>query len=227
MDGMIILKVIFAGLFLGLPFGPIGIICMAKTVEEGRKYGLAAAYGAITVDLIYSIVVFFFLFAVKNQLTAHEKMFQLIVGHVIMIVGTKNFFGKITINREVVSEKNINNKEVKPKKSSIKNNFIKLFLISIPNVFNMLVIITLFTGLELFKLPAKTGIPLIIFGIIIGDAGLWFITTYIISKLREKVTDKSLIYAIKICGAGIFIFGLSMVLKAANFVLPELKNMFR
>ena len=43
------------GLILSLPFGPVGIYCMEKTLVEGQKEGYVSSLGMVTVDVIYGL----------------------------------------------------------------------------------------------------------------------------------------------------------------------------
>ena len=50
---IIFLKGIFIGFALAVPIGPIGIMCIRKTLNEGRLRGLIVGLGAATADLLY------------------------------------------------------------------------------------------------------------------------------------------------------------------------------
>ena len=54
-----ILKGIFIGLAISVPLGPIGMLCVQRTLNRGRKYGFMTGLGATTSDLIYVIVSLF------------------------------------------------------------------------------------------------------------------------------------------------------------------------
>lgn len=204
-------KFLIAGIILGLPFGPVGILCMGKTIEEGKKNGFASAMGAVTVDVIYSLIAFYTLMQVKSQINEHEFILKVIVGIFLMVIGITKVFGKLNVGNSL----HLN--EEKDKKIEGKQwlkNYTKIFLISIPNVFNILTIITIFTALEIFNVTGSYLSIKIIIGILLGDALFWFITTTILGVLRNKINEKMIEKVVRGCGVMILLFGLSLLTQA-------------
>ena len=56
-----VIKGIVIGLFISIPLGPIGMLCIQRTLSRGRKYGIATGLGATSSDLLYTLVTLFFL----------------------------------------------------------------------------------------------------------------------------------------------------------------------
>ncbi len=52
-------KGIITGLILSLPFGPVGIYCMEKTLVEGQKEGYISSLGMVTIDVVYGLTALF------------------------------------------------------------------------------------------------------------------------------------------------------------------------
>ncbi|MGL4687242.1 MAG: hypothetical protein ACRCVS_00995, partial [Fusobacteriaceae bacterium] len=97
---------------------------------------------------------------------------------------------------------------------NLKKNYINIFFISLPNVFNVVTIITIFTGLDIFSMKGDFIAIKLILGMFIGDSLLWFITTFILGSLREKITEKTIGVVVKICGGLVFIFGVALEVQA-------------
>lgn len=202
-----IIKFFLAGLFLGLPFGPVGVLCMGNTIEKGRKAGFISALGAVTVDILYGIVAFFLLIPAKNFIEGNLVPLKIGIGIFLGVIGLTKIFGKVNIvgmNLNESEKKNI-------PELSLKKEFMKIFLISLPNAFNIITIIGLFTGLEIFALKENLLVFKLILGLFLAEVGFWFVTTTILSKLRDKITEKSVKRLIRICGLGILFFGLTLV----------------
>ncbi|HRR58994.1 MAG TPA: LysE family transporter, partial [Paludibacteraceae bacterium] len=53
----IFLTGIIIGLFISVPIGPLGILCIQRTLNRGRAYGIVTGLGATTSDLIYAVLV--------------------------------------------------------------------------------------------------------------------------------------------------------------------------
>ncbi|MGL6063894.1 MAG: LysE family transporter [Fusobacteriaceae bacterium] len=208
---MEILKFILAGLILGMPFGPVGILCMGKTIEEGRKSGFYSALGAVTVDVIYSVVVFYTLMKVNYLIVSHDFILRVIVGIFLMIVGSTKLFGKNKIDKKLFKKEGFEKIEVS---ENLKKKYINIFFISLPNVFNVVTIITIFTGLDIFSIKGDYIAIKLILGMFIGDSLLWFVTTFILGSLREKITEKTIGLVVKICGGLVFLFGVVLEVQA-------------
>ncbi|MDR0811641.1 MAG: LysE family transporter, partial [Paludibacter sp.] len=80
----IIIKGIIIGLFISVPVGPIGMLCIQRTLNRGRTAGIVTGIGATTSDLLYTIVTLFFLSFVIDFIEIHRFAIQLI-GSVLMI----------------------------------------------------------------------------------------------------------------------------------------------
>lgn len=56
-----ILDFIFKGIAIGIiasaPMGPVGILCIQRTLNKGRWYGLMTGVGAAVSDIIYALIV--------------------------------------------------------------------------------------------------------------------------------------------------------------------------
>ncbi len=56
-----ILDFIFKGMLIGIiasaPMGPVGILCIQRTLNKGRWYGFVTGIGAAASDFIYALIV--------------------------------------------------------------------------------------------------------------------------------------------------------------------------
>lgn len=208
---MAIIKFLTTGFLLGLPFGPIGIMCMGKTIEKGKRAGFAASLGAISVDIIYSIIAFLILIPAKGFIDNNEFVLKIIVGLFLIVVGGIKVFGKVSIKNLAKIEGEIQQKE---SLKELGQEYIKIFLLSVPNVFNVVTIITIFTGLRIFALTESFILPKLVLGILVGNLVLWSTTITILSSLREKITEKTIERVVRLCGIAIAVFGILLEVQA-------------
>ncbi len=207
--GILLLNILKIGLFLGLPFGPVGILCIAKTIERGRKTGFVSALGVISVDVIYSGIVFLAMLPISGFIEKNQTLLNIIVGTFVVVIGCTKVFGKSSVNKDALLKEDTT--------KNLKEDFIKMFLISIPNIFNMATMVALFSASNLLELNnyfGKLSVLVVMIGILIVELIMWFATTFLSAKLGEKITDKLIGKIIKVCGVGIVIFGISMLAKA-------------
>ena len=66
-------KGVITGLILSLPFGPVGIYCMEKTLVEGQKEGYVSSLGMVTVDVIYGLTALLFINKIDDFIIKYEQ----------------------------------------------------------------------------------------------------------------------------------------------------------
>ena len=52
----LILKGILIGIIASAPMGPVGILCIQRTLNKGRWYGFATGLGAAISDMLYALI---------------------------------------------------------------------------------------------------------------------------------------------------------------------------
>ncbi|MEJ2614444.1 MAG: LysE family transporter, partial [Ignavibacteriaceae bacterium] len=81
---IIFLKGIFIGFALAVPIGPIGIMCIRKTLNEGRLRGLIVGLGAATADLLYGCIAAFGITFIANTLVSQRIWIRLVGGALLL-----------------------------------------------------------------------------------------------------------------------------------------------
>src|SRR5664279_2880627 len=85
------LKGIFVGFAMAIPIGPIGIMCIRKTLTEGRLRGLIIGLGAATADLLYGCVAAFGLTIISSTLMNEKVWIRLVGGGLLLFLGIRTF----------------------------------------------------------------------------------------------------------------------------------------
>ena len=80
MDAGIFLKGFAIGFSIAAPVGPIGVLCIRRSLSDGRAVGLATGLGAATADAVYGAVAAFGLTAISAALQSQEFWLRLIGG---------------------------------------------------------------------------------------------------------------------------------------------------
>ncbi|MDR3260066.1 MAG: lysine transporter LysE [Fusobacteriaceae bacterium] len=200
------IKGIITGFILALPFGPVGIYCSEITLSEGQKKGLIAAFGMITIDLFYCTLVLLFMDSVDEFLLKYELYFKFLVGILLILLSIKKIKKKIKL-------KPLTNTAM----GYFKNYSATLF-VALSNISSFFSIWLVYTTLRLFANYNRNWAPLVILGVFTGDAGLWILTTSILSHWKKSITEDTLLKVTQILGIVILIFGIiitSMAVKMA------------
>ena len=92
MDISFLLKGLAIGFSIAAPVGPIGILCIHRTLAKGRVSGLVSGLGAATADAIYGCIAGFGLTFISNFLVSKQVWLRLIGGAYKIVVFDAEFF---------------------------------------------------------------------------------------------------------------------------------------
>lgn len=83
------LRGLLVGFSIAAPVGPIGLLCIRRSLADGRAIGLATGLGAATADACYGAVAAFGLSAVSRGLLAQRLWLQLAGGALLIALGVR------------------------------------------------------------------------------------------------------------------------------------------
>ena len=195
----VIIKGFVIGLLVSAPMGPIGVLCIQRTLNKGRRSGIATGLGAALSDLFYAILTGFGMSMIIDFIETNEAIIQIIGSIVLGIFGFYLFRQNPARNiRRRLNQKN-----------SFAQDFITAFFLTLSNPLILFFFIGLFARLNFF-LPEMKWLH---YGagylaIIAGALGWWLTLTYILCKVRERFTLRTLWVINRIIGAVIIIMSL-------------------
>lgn len=193
----LVVKGLIIGIVVSAPMGPTGILCIQRTMNKGRNFGLVTGAGAATSDLFYAIITGLGMSFVMDFIERPENIFWLkVAGSVLLLC-----FGVITYRS------NPSKKIHKPsgQKGTLLSNYASAFLVTVANPLIIFLFIALFAQ---FTFVVPTNLIGVIFGYlsIIAGAMLWWSgLTYILTRMKHSFGERGLIMMNRIIG-GIVIF---------------------
>lgn len=194
-----IFKGIITGLLLSLPFGPVGIFCMEKTLLEGQKKGYISAMGMVTVDVIYGLTALLFISQVEDTIKQYELYLQILIGIFLLFIGWKK------------SKKQQEIKTIECTPAGMIKDYFTTFFLAIANISSVFTMVVIFTYLKVY-VKAGANVPtMLALGILLGGGTEWFITTYILSHCTKVLNEDKLMNISRISGVVIFLFGVFII----------------
>ena len=130
------------GILVSAPMGPVGMLCIQRTLNKGRKSGLYTGFGAAVSDLFYCILTGFGLSFIEGFLERNQDIIQLIGSAVLIGFG-------LYIFRQNPSHKL---KKAPDAATSHKTDFISGFLFTFSNPLILFLIVGLFARFN-FLMP--------------------------------------------------------------------------
>jgi threonine/homoserine/homoserine lactone efflux protein len=79
------------GFSLAAPIGPVGILCVRRTLEHGPRYGLVIGVSAAACDMVNSIVAAFGITLVSDFITLEQYWIRLVGGIILLAIGYAAF----------------------------------------------------------------------------------------------------------------------------------------
>lgn len=174
----ILIKGVFIGIIASAPMGPVGVLCLQRTLNKGRIYGLVTGFGAALSDILYAMITGFGMSFVMDFITNARTMFILqLVGSVMLMV-----FGIITF----FSDPRKGFRPTTKKKGTLVHNFVTSFLLTLSNPLIIFLFIALFARFA-FIIPSHPVEQAVGYASIVGGAVLWwFALTYFVDKVRTR-----------------------------------------
>src|SRR5271157_4875386 len=87
----LLLKGVIIGFSIAAPVGPIGVLCIRRSLAEGRQIGLATGLGAATADAAYGGVAGFGLTIISGFLVGHRVWLGFLGGLFLCYLGIRTF----------------------------------------------------------------------------------------------------------------------------------------
>jgi threonine/homoserine/homoserine lactone efflux protein len=195
MDLLFLLKGIITGFGMAVPIGPIGIICIRKTLYYGKSQGHIVGLGAAIADLFYGCIAAFGISFISNFI-AHERVWIRVVGGILLfIIGVKTYFAKPKVRDDKITEtKGI-------------TSFISVLFLTLSNPLTFFAFIAIFSALGIEKeFEFFSAISLVI-GVFIGSFGWFFLLSSFVNRYKNKVSAKGWFWLNKVAGIIIIVSG--------------------
>ena len=202
------------GIILSAPMGPIGILCIQRTLNKGRNSGFFTGIGAAASDLFYCLLVGLGISLVTDFIADHVNILQ-VIGSVILII-----YATYMIIHNPVSQI----KEKLEQRDDRFRDMVTGFLFTLSNPLIMFLIIPLFSRFG-FPLPEYKFYHIILgyASIVLGALIWWAVITFFVNKVRTHFNIRSMWVINRIIGSIILILSLYGLVTGAVAYLHELQ----
>jgi threonine/homoserine/homoserine lactone efflux protein len=191
------------GLLVSVPPGPVGAMCIKRTMTRGIKSGVVSGIGAASADTLYSMVALLGLGYIINFIQKESYWIQLVGSIIFIAIAIKMFY-----TNPAVEFRNNRTRRSKP-----MEEFISIFLVTLSNPIVIFVFIAGFAGFNMLDKNANIFLGLILIGGVFAGAMLWwFILSIIINQFRNRIRLKHIWWMNKILGVIVFICGLFIII---------------
>ncbi|MDD6007993.1 MAG: LysE family transporter [Prevotellaceae bacterium] len=203
-----ILNFIFKGMLIGLiasaPMGPVGVLCVQRTLNKGRWYGFITGIGAALSDMIYAAITGYGMSYVMDVLSNQQtRMYLQIVGSIMLLA-----FGVYTYKSDPTKKIHRSGNG----KGTLFHNGMTAFLVTFSNPLIIFLFVACFAQFA-FVMPDHPFEMLVGFASIVFGALLWwFGLTWLIDKIRGKFDDNGIRLINQVIGSIVVLCSIIMFL---------------
>lgn len=180
------LKGLLIGFAIAVPVGPIGFLCLRRTLVYGRITGFVSGLGAATADALYGLVAAFGLTAISTFLIENERWLQLVGGLFLVFLGLKTALAKAPGNDPACAPP-------PPPQRSLGAAYFSTVVLTLTSPATILAFVAIFAGVGLGA--DSTGVVHaleLVAGVFVGSALWWFALSLGAGVLRDRLHANTL-----------------------------------
>lgn len=177
------------GFIASIPLGPIGVLCIQRTLSKGRLAGFVSGAGAASSDFLYALVAGFSISMVTNFVEEHQSLLFVGGAAVLIMLGVKMMRSK--------PHKQIRRKR-DSKQRSLWQDYVSTFFLTISNPLALFVFMGAFSLMGVHSTRPER--ILVVGGVLLGALCWWLLLTIMVGFFRKKLTLRRLLYVNRIAG---------------------------
>ncbi|MGK7912338.1 MAG: LysE family translocator [Synechococcus sp.] len=205
---MLFLQGLGIGLAIAAPVGVIGILCIQRTLIQGRWIGFISGMGAATADGIYGCIAGLGIGAIADLLVAQSRWLLPIGGLFLCYLGVTTFLQK------------------PPKKTQVGQSrrgalasFLSALVLTLANPLTIVSFLGIFSGLGLGQQQTSLGSSVVLVsGVFVGSALWWLTLSSGIHYLSRYIHISTLVWLNRLSGLAIGGFGVAALWRFAFFM---------
>jgi len=189
-------KGIVIGLAIAAPVGPIGVLCIRRSLTDGGQIGLVTGLGAASADAAYGCVAGFGLTAISSFLIGQRMWLGLLGGFFLCYLGIRTFIARPAEQAEGV------------RSTGLLSAYLSTLFLTLTNPMTILSFVAVFAGLGLGGSPNYFSASALVAGVFVGSALWWLLLSRGVALFRSSVGLDWMRIVNRVSGSIILAFGL-------------------
>ena len=210
-------KGLLLGLAIAAPVGPIGILCIRRTLTQGRVIGFISGCGAATADAFYGTIAAFGLSTFSNFLVTYTTLLQLLGGCFLCYLGLKTFFSKSLTPPSALTPSPSHPLSPNSPPVHLLSAYTTTLVLTLTNPATILSFLAIFAGLGITQSDYLQSVTLVS-GVFSGSLLWWLVLVSGVAYLRSRLTPQHLtrFNSFSSKGFGLIIVGFGVVALVAS-----------
>lgn len=216
------LRSVLIGLSIAAPVGPIGVLCIRRTLAQGRMYGLVSGMGAATADALYGFVAAFGLTLVTDLLLDQQVLLQLVGGVFLAYLGIKTLLARPVKDGPAEdatpdgTTSGVDERYAVAGRRGIFSAYASIFFLTLTNPMTILAFVGIFAGLGATTAGSYGAATVMVVGVFTGSALWWLLLSGGVSLLWGRLNNslskaQLLLWVNRISGVIILLFAVSIL----------------
>ncbi len=200
MNSELFLKGLVLGFSIAAPVGPIGVLCIRRTLAGGALRGFVTGLGTATADALYGLVAALGLTAAAAFLLDHQALLRLGGGLFLCYLGWAAFRAPPSPQASASLS------------GSLLGDYASAFVLTLANPLTILSFAAVFAGVGVGGEQDGRSAALVVLGVFAGSLLWWLILSGTTGFLHAEIGPSRLVWVNRLSGAVIIAFGLACLL---------------
>jgi threonine/homoserine/homoserine lactone efflux protein len=197
MEFVFFLKGLIIGFAMAVPIGPVGVMCIRKTLSEGHSRGMVIGLGAATADSLFGSIAAFGLTFVSDMIASQYFWLRLVGGGLLIFLGIRTFRAKRK-DAAIPLENN-----------GLLGSYVSAFLLALTNPVTIFAFVAVFAAFGVGQRLGIVSACILVIGVFAGSF-LWFLTlSYVATLFRKKLDSGGIRWVNRIAGILIMLSGIA------------------
>lgn len=191
------LRGLIIGFSIAAPVGPIGVLCIRRTLTDGRAAGFVSGLGAATADAVYGAIAGFGLTVISGFLVREQVWLRLVGGLFLVYLGARAILTRpAQVDRAGAPI------------LSLGGAYATTFALTLANPMTILSFAAVFAGLGIVAARNYTSAGALVAGVFLGSAAWWLILSNLAGMARTRLGPAALRWINRGAGVVITAFGI-------------------
>jgi threonine/homoserine/homoserine lactone efflux protein len=196
-----LLKGIAVGIVIAVPVGPVGVMCVRRTIFQGKRAGFVSGLGAATADALFGLIAAFGLTFVSDWLIGYHQWLRVAGGCYLLYLG-----GSALLAEPEAKQSSGRDAE------GLLRDFLSTFAVTLTNPITILVFLGIFSAIGLGGEDATFArAAILVLGVWLGSLLWWLTLTFGLGSLFRSFEAHHLKWINRTSGTILFLSGAGLL----------------
>jgi threonine/homoserine/homoserine lactone efflux protein len=203
---IILLKGIAVGIIIAVPVGPVGVMCVRRTIFASKLAGFVSGIGAATADAFFACIAGFGLTFVSDWLIGYQQEFRIAGGAYLLWVGGSALFAPPEITP-------------RSRRRAELRDFLSSFALTLTNPITIIAFLAIFSAIFAGEEATLGRAAILVLGVWLGSLLWWLALSFGLSPLFHSFGPRQLSWINRGSGTILFLSGVALL------AVPLIKHM--